>query len=65
MNEDLTLRITPRARALYARLKATTDENERTNLECALHTAVGLFPWSHTSVSEVVAYLAEADKRRG
>jgi hypothetical protein len=28
-----------------------------TSLQCALHGAVGLFPWSDTSVSEVVAYL--------
>ena len=62
MNENLKLRITPRARAIYARMKATENETERANLECSLHSAVGLFPWSKISVSEVVAYFAEAER---
>jgi|tagenome__1003787_1003787.scaffolds.fasta_scaffold20536921_1 hypothetical protein len=56
-DENRKMRITPRARALYAQLKAATDEREIVALSCALHGAVGLFPWSDISVSEVVEYL--------
>ena len=44
-DENCKLRITPRARAIYAQLKATKDDTERAHLECALHAAVGLYPW--------------------
>jgi hypothetical protein len=49
------LRITPRARAIYAQLAKTTNPKERAALSCALHGAVGLQPWSDISVSEVLA----------
>jgi hypothetical protein len=60
-DENRKLRITPRARALYAQLKTATDDREIASLGCALHGAVGLYPWSDTSVSEVLTYLAEAE----
>jgi hypothetical protein len=56
------LRITPRARALYAQLKAVTDAREIASLSCSLHAAVGLHPWEKPSVSEVVAYLDTTQK---
>lgn len=57
MNEKLKLRITPRARAIYAQLKAETDDTKIAALQCALHSAVGLHPWDDILPSEVVAYL--------
>jgi hypothetical protein len=63
MKDDRKLRITPRARAIYAQLKGATDDNEIAALSCSLHAAVGLYPWEKPSVSEVVAYLAEDERR--
>lgn len=57
MKDDRKLRITPRARAIYAQLKATKDDTERAHLECALHAAVGLYPWNYVPISEIVAEL--------
>ena len=46
MKDDRKLRITPRARAIYAQLKAAIDDNEIAALSCSLHAAVGLYPWA-------------------
>ena len=53
MKDDRKLRITPRARAIHARLKAATDDSEIAALSCALHAAVGLYPWADTLPSEL------------
>jgi hypothetical protein len=55
MAENERITVTHKAKAIYAQYKATTDERQRANLACALHSAVGLFPWSQISVGQVIA----------
>jgi hypothetical protein len=54
-DRELRINITPRARAIYAKLLRAKNENERLDLQVALHAAVGLFPWQYMPVEELLA----------
>jgi hypothetical protein len=60
------IRVSPRARAIFARYQESTNENERAALACELHGCVGLFPWSDMSVGQVIAeFEHESEQHRG
>ena len=55
MADKYKLRITPRARQLYEKLKAAKDRDEIIDIRCALHSAVGLMPWQNMPIEELMA----------
>jgi hypothetical protein len=55
--------VTPRARKLFEQFRAETDERHAANIACAIHGAVGLFPWDDISVGEVIAEFEHEQSR--
>lgn len=63
-DQNLKVHITPRARAIHAQLKACKNPNTRIELEVALHAAVGLYPWQHFPIEDLLAELEHEPSRR-